>query len=91
MKIRQILLACVLALSMSAAVAEIESGRGGVSVHDGLCAYSLTQGKRIQTDCSVHIVNRGEMYCFKGTRELSLFASNLEKNVKKANEVFGRK
>jgi hypothetical protein len=58
--------------------------------HDGLCAFALTEGQRVQTDCSVHIVTRGQTYCFQRTRELSQFATNLDANIRRADEVFAR-
>jgi hypothetical protein len=87
MRFRSILLASILAISTSAAFAQAVGGR---NVHDSLCSFALTQGKKVQTDCSIHIVSRGEMYCFHGMREMSSFASNFDVNAKKASENFGR-
>lgn len=88
MRFKNLILAGILALTTSAAFAQVHGGRGE---HDGLCAYALTQGKRVQTDCSIHLVNRGQMYCFENTRGLSTFATDLDENIKKADEVYGRR
>lgn len=87
MQIRSILLASILAISTSAAFAQIADGR---NVHNGLCSYALTQGKKVQTDCSINITRQGETYCFHGMKEMSAFASNFDANAKKASESFGR-
>ena len=89
MRIKSILAASAMVLFASTALAQVTGGRGAPK-HDGLCAFALTQGHRVQTDCSIHLVTRGQMYCFENQRGLSHFATNLDENMKTADEVFGR-
>ncbi len=54
------------------------------------CAYGMSMGKKVQTDCSVKQEIGGKTYCFSSEEAKSKFMSSAEANVEKAEEQFGR-
>lgn len=54
------------------------------------CAYGMSMGKKVQTDCSVREEIGGKTYCFSSEEAKSKFMSDAEANLEKAQEQFGR-
>lgn len=54
------------------------------------CAYGLSQGKHVKTDCSVSEKIGTKTYCFSSAEAKSKFMSDAKGNMKKAEETFGR-
>lgn len=55
------------------------------------CAYGLTMGKHVKTDCSISEKIDGKTYCFSGAEVKTKFMADAKGNMKKAQEFFGRK
>ncbi len=81
------LLTGALLLGSTAAMAA-EGGRGEFGEQ---CAYGLSQGKTVMTDCSVNYSNgRGTKLCFSSEQAAVKFMSNYDENMTKAKKAFGR-
>jgi YHS domain-containing protein len=55
------------------------------------CAYGLSLGKHVNTDCSVSEKIDGKTYCFSSPEAKSKFMADASGNMSKAEETFGRK
>jgi YHS domain-containing protein len=81
------LLAATLALGATMAAA----GEGGRGEFGEQCAYGLSQGMKVETDCSINFVgDRGIKYCFSSQQNAVKFMSNFEKNLKAAEKNASR-
>ncbi len=81
------LIAAGLALATSMAIA----GEGGRGEFGDQCAYGLSQGMKVQTDCSIHFVDgRGKKLCFSTQQNAVKFMTNFEKNLKAAEKNASR-
>lgn len=58
--------------------------------YGGLCAYSLSQGEKVATDCSIYFQspNEAQPFCFSSEQAKSDFAEDLEKNTLQAEGEF---
>lgn len=54
------------------------------------CAYGLTMGKQVMTDCKINWVDKGKTYCFSSEEAKANFAKDAAANVKKAEEGFAK-
>lgn len=54
------------------------------------CAYGLSQGKHVKTDCSVSEKIGTKTYCFSSAEAKTKFMSDSKAHMKKAEETFGR-
>lgn len=54
------------------------------------CAYGLSLGKHVKTDCSVHEKIGTKTYCFSSAEAKTKFMADSKGNMKKAEETFGR-
>lgn len=57
---------------------------------DNECAYGMSMGKHVKTDCSISEEIGGKTYCFSSEEAKSKFMSNAEANLEKAQEQYGR-
>lgn len=75
------LVAPALAVSVIAAAEEF----------NGYDAMSLSQGKRVETDCSITWKNPkdGNTYCFANARNQFMFKQNAKTFVPRAQKAFG--
>jgi YHS domain-containing protein len=80
---RKILLAAVLALFATGSFA----AKGEFNEE---CAYGLSVGKHVKTDCSVSEQIGGKTYCFSSPDAKTKFMADAQGNMKKAQETFGR-
>ena len=57
---------------------------------DGFDAMSLSQGKRVETDCSISWKNPkdGKTYCFANARNQFMFKQNTKTFVPRAQKTF---
>jgi YHS domain-containing protein len=55
------------------------------------CAYGLSLGKHVKTNCSVSERIDGKTYCFSSAEAKSKFLADAGGNMEKAQETFGRK
>lgn len=57
---------------------------------DGYDAMSLSQGKRVETDCSINWRNPkdGKTYCFANARNQFMFKQNTRTFVPRAQKTF---
>jgi len=55
------------------------------------CAYGLSLGKHVKTDCSVSEKIDGNTYCFSSAEAKNKFMADAGGNMRKAQETFGRK
>ncbi len=55
------------------------------------CAYGLSLGKHVKTDCSVNEKIGGKTYCFSSAEAKKKFMADASSNMTKAQETFGRK
>jgi len=74
-----------IALSMLAATAFAAQGEFNQE-----CAYGLSLGKHVKTDCSVTEQIGGKTYCFSSNEAKGKFMADASGNMKKAEETFGR-
>jgi len=81
---KKIILASAMALFASASYA-------ATGEFDKECAYGLSMGKHVSTDCSVNQQIDGKTYCFSSPEAKSKFMADASGNMKKAEETFGRK
>ncbi len=84
MRVLNVGVATALALGSSVAMANTQ--------FDKHCAWGLSQGKKVKTDCSDFIADNrtGKVYCFSNNQVKYQFFSNYEDNIKKADKTFGR-
>ncbi len=76
------------AFLVMSSIAFADAGRGEFG---GQCAYGLSIGKQIKTDCKVsHQDDRGFTLCFMNEQVKNKFMSSYDKNLSKARENFGR-
>ncbi|MEP7228346.1 MAG: hypothetical protein ABI785_13340 [Gemmatimonadales bacterium] len=76
-----------LLLGASVAMAN-EGGRGEFGEQ---CAYGLSQGQKVMTDCSINFVNdRGTKLCFSSQKNAVKFMSNYDQNMAAASKNYGR-
>lgn len=54
------------------------------------CAYGLSQGKHVKTDCAVSEKIGTKTYCFSSQEAKNKFMADSKGNMKKAEETFGR-
>lgn len=81
------LIAGALLLGASVAMA----GDGARGEFDEQCAYGLSQGMKVKTDCSINFVgDRGTKLCFSSQKNAIKFMSNFDENLKKARKAAGR-
>lgn len=52
------------------------------------CAYGLSQGKKVMTDCTINGVIGGQTYCFGSKEAMSKFMSDTKGNLAKAKANF---
>ncbi len=50
------------------------------------CAYGMSLGKHVKTDCSVNAQIDGKTYCFSSDNAKSKFMQDEKANMKKAQE-----
>ena len=56
---------------------------------DNSCAFGLTQGQTVQTDCSINwTAPDGKVYCFSRESSKEAFLKNPTENIQKAREFF---
>jgi len=55
------------------------------------CAYGLSMGKHVATDCTVNEKIGGKTYCFSSAEAKSKFMADASGNMAKAEETYGRK
>jgi len=56
---------------------------------DNSCAFGLTQGQTVQTDCSINwTAPDGKVYCFSREASKEAFLKNPTENIQKAREFF---
>lgn len=55
------------------------------------CAYGLSLGKHVKTDCSVSEKIDGKNYCFSSGEAKTKFMADAKGNMKKAQEVAAKK
>lgn len=73
--------AALLACSVSAFAGEFKNE----------CAWGLSNGKHVSTDCSVNALGKdGKTYCFSTEKARESFMKDPVAHAKKATEVFGR-
>ncbi|MCC7546286.1 MAG: hypothetical protein IT532_00825 [Burkholderiales bacterium] len=75
-----------IAMSMLAATAFAAKGE-----FDQECAYGLSLGKHVKTDCSVSEQINGKTYCFSSPEAKGKFMADASGNMTKAEETYGRK
>lgn len=63
---------------------------GNADEFNGFDAMSLSQGKRVETDCSIKWKNpeNGKIYCFANARNQFMFKQNTKTFVPRAQKVF---
>ena len=54
------------------------------------CAYGLTMGKQVMTDCKINWVDHGKTYCFSSEEAKTNFSKDTAANLKKAEEGFAK-
>lgn len=55
------------------------------------CAWGLSQGKHVMTDCSINMTRAdGKTYCFSSDRAMDSFMSNPVQNMSRSTETYGR-
>lgn len=70
------------------AVMANEGGRGEFGEQ---CAYGLSQGMKVKTDCSINFVgDRGTKLCFSSQKNAIKFMSNFDENMAKAKKNASR-
>lgn len=52
------------------------------------CAYGLSQGKKMSTDCSVNATLQGKQYCFSSEDAMASFMTDYKANISKANDYY---
>ncbi|HZP88458.1 MAG TPA: hypothetical protein VFB54_16725 [Burkholderiales bacterium] len=55
------------------------------------CAYGLSLGKHVKTDCSVQEAIDGKTYCFSSAEAKTKFLQDAKGNLKKAQEFAAKK
>jgi hypothetical protein len=70
-------------LLASAGAAAAAQGQFG-----NLCAEGLALHQQIQTDCSVHSVIDGKLYCFGNAKAKKIFLLHPDTNLKKAEAYY---
>lgn len=62
----------------------------GADEFDGYDAMSLSQGKRVETDCSINWKNPKDdkVYCFANARNQFMFKQNAKTFVPRAQDIF---
>lgn len=83
---KKIIIALVLSLLAGSAFAATPPN----AKYGGHCAYGLTMGKQVPTDCSVSWTNPGtsDLYCFSSEEMKNEFSKNTPINVAKADAEF---
>ena len=77
------------ALLLGASIAM--AGEGGRGEFGDQCAYGLSQGTKVMTDCSINYVDdRGKKLCFSSHKNAIKFMSNYDKNMSVAEKNFAR-
>lgn len=67
------------------------AGEGGRGEFGNQCAYGLSQGMVVMTDCAISFVDdRGTKLCFSSTKNAIKFMSNYDENMSVAMRNFGR-
>lgn len=55
------------------------------------CAWGLSQGKHVMTDCSVNMTRAdGKTYCFSSDKAMDAFMKNPVQNMSRSTETYGR-
>ena len=52
------------------------------------CAYNLSQGKVVKTNCSINATLQGKQYCFLSADAMSKFMTNYKANLTKAQDYY---
>jgi len=63
------------------------AGLANAGEFDGQCAYGLSLGKSVKTDCSVHKSIDGKDYCFSSPDAMASFSKDEKGNLEKAIKV----
>jgi YHS domain-containing protein len=82
----------VINLSLAAALALGSTAAFAATQFEKHCAWGLSQGKKVKTDCSDFITDNrsGKTYCFSNNQVKYQFFSNYDENIKAAEKTFGR-
>lgn len=75
------------ALLAAPAFAATEAPKGEFANH---CAYGLTMGKQVMTDCKINWVDKGKTYCFSSEEAKTNFSKDTAANLKKAEEGYAK-
>jgi len=78
----------LIALSMALFASTAFAAKGEF---DQECAYGLSMGKHVKTDCSVSEQIDGKTYCFSSAEAKSKFMADAKGHMAKAEETYGRK
>jgi YHS domain-containing protein len=55
------------------------------------CAWGLSQGKHVMTDCSINMTRAdGKTYCFSSDKAMDAFMKNPVQNMSRSTEAYGR-
>lgn len=55
------------------------------------CAWGLSQGKHVMTDCSINMTRAdGKTYCFSSDKAMDAFMKNPVQNMSRSMETYGR-
>ena len=75
----------LIAAGLALGASMVYAGEGGRGEFGEQCAYGLSQGQRVQTDCSINFVtDRGTMLCFMDQKSAIKFMTNFAQKLKKA-------
>ena len=58
--------------------------------YGNMCAYGLSQGQQVKTDCSVSASLSGKTYCFSSADAMASFMKDQKANMAKADGYYSK-